>query len=77
MRILVCEPKKLPYVKEIPKELEAMQEIVGGYIETVDFEDVYYEGQSGAVILCNEDGIGRELPPNRAVNGDLILGTFS
>ena len=71
MRVLVFEPGKPAYVKEIPNELKAMQEIVGGYIETV-----YFEEKGDAVILCNEDGICRELPPNRAVNGDLILGTF-
>ena len=40
MRILVVEPTKDPYVKEIDGSLASMQSIVGGYIQAVSpFED--------------------------------------
>ena len=76
MKILVVEPMKVPYEKEIPDDLDAMQAIVGGYIEVVSrFRD--------AVIVCNEEGKLMGLPYNRAIfdeSGlipcDIICGTF-
>lgn len=38
MRILVFEPLKEPYVKDIEDDIHAMQEIVGGSIEPIYFE---------------------------------------
>lgn len=40
LTVLVVEPAKPPYVKQIPDTLQAMQEIVGGNIDaTYPFED--------------------------------------
>lgn len=40
MRILVVEPVKRPYVKEIDHTLEEMQKVVGGSIQALyPFED--------------------------------------
>ena len=40
MRILVVEPTKDPYVKEIDGSLKSMQAIVSGYIQAVEpFDD--------------------------------------
>ena len=40
MRILVVEPTKDPYVKEIDGSLTSMQAIVGGFIQAVEpFKD--------------------------------------
>ena len=39
MKILVCEPEKPPYVKEISEDVSDMQAVVGGYIEAVYFEE--------------------------------------
>ena len=40
MRILVVEPTKDPYVKEIDGSLASMQAIVGGFIQAVEpFDD--------------------------------------
>ena len=71
MKILVCEPGKQPYPKEIADTLEAKQEIVGGLIEPV-----YFEPDGDAIILCNEEGLIYGLPPNRPVNGLMLVGTF-
>ena len=38
MKILVFEPMKKPYVKDIKDNIHAMQEIVGGSIEPIYFE---------------------------------------
>lgn len=38
MRILVFEPLKEPYVRDIEDDIHAMQEIVGGSIEPIYFE---------------------------------------
>lgn len=58
MKVVVVEPRKPAYIKEIENELEPMQEIVGGYIEVVCPFD------SCTALICNEEGRG-VLPPNR------------
>ena len=48
MRILVVEPTKDPYVKEIDGSLASMQAIVGGFIQAVEpFED------HNVLLVCN------------------------
>lgn len=50
MRILVVEPTKDPYVKEIDGSLASMQAIVGGFIQAVEpFDD------HNVLLLCNEE----------------------
>ena len=50
MRILVVEPTKDPYVKEIDGSLASMQAIVGGFIQAVEpFED------PNVLLVCNEE----------------------
>lgn len=75
MRILVVEPMKPCEVREIPDTLEAMQQTVGGYIESVSFER--------EAIVCNEQGKILGLPYNRPLldeSGliplDILHGTF-
>ena len=41
MRILVFEPLKEPYVKDIEDDIHAMQEVVGGSIESIYFEPIF------------------------------------
>jgi len=53
----------------MPNTLEAFQEAVGGYIETVGLD-------TSAVLICNEEGKLAGLPANRQVGGDTIAGTF-
>lgn len=68
IRVLVKEPGKEAELREIPNTLEALQGIVGGYIETVWLRD-------NCVLVCNEEGKLQGLPPNFLLMGDLIVGT--
>jgi len=75
MKVLVLEPMKEPYAKEIDGSLKSMQEIVGGWIECV-----YPTHPDEAVIVCNEEGKLMGLPMNRElkINGetfDILTGT--
>ena len=76
MNVLVVEPMKKPYLKDIDSGLRSLQHEVGGYIEAI----YPYEDLVG--IVCNEEGKLEELPRNRAIyneNGemvDIIAGTF-
>lgn len=76
LRVLVVEPERTPYVKEIPHTLEAFQQEVGGLIEVI------YPYADLVGLVCNEEGKLLGLPLNRALideNGkmrDIICGTF-
>ena len=59
MKILVVEPMKPCEVREIPDTLEAMQALVGGYIQAV------YPFQEEVAVICNEKGRNLDLPYNR------------
>ena len=76
MLILVVDPKKRPYTKEINGTLEEMQELVGGLIQVV------YPFEERVALVCNDEGKLMGLPMNRALRGergqpyDIISGTF-
>ena len=76
MRVLIVEPAREPYMKEIGSELEDLQREVGGYIEAL------YPFDDAAALICNEEGKLDGLEPNRALRGaygeiyDVIAGTF-
>lgn len=57
LRIVVFEVGKEPEERFIDGSLKAMQEIVGGYIEAVGLPNNY-------VLVCNEEGLLLDLPPN-------------
>jgi len=67
IRVLVLPVGKPPEVREIDNGLEAMQAIVGGYIETVSLD-----GSVAAVV--NEDGPRLHLPNNRIVGHSVVVG---
>ena len=77
MKILVIEPMKEPYVKEIDGKLETMQGIVDGLIQAV-----YPFDHPEIALICNEEGKLTKLRLNRALfdkDGnivDIISGTF-
>jgi hypothetical protein len=58
-----------PMVVQIPNTLEAMSDLVGGYIETVGLGD-------GLDLCLNEEGKLLGLPPNVALFGgqDVVAG---
>ena len=74
--ILIVEPMKEPYVKEIDSSLESLQHEVGGYIEAI------YPFEEPVAIITNEEGKLLGLPLNRALRDndgkvyDIIAGTF-
>lgn len=76
LTVLVVEPEKRPYVKEIDSGLESLQHEVGGYIEVV------YPFADPVGIVCNEEGKLEGLPLNRALRDedgylyDVLAGTF-
>lgn len=55
--VIIKEPGKKAYAKEIPNTLESLKEIVGGHIESVTVS-------SDMVIICNEEGLYLNLPYN-------------
>ncbi len=73
--VLVFEAGEIgqrPTVREIDNTLEAMQAIVGGYIEP-------HNGHNGLMVLCDDMGASKGLPPNAAsvaVCGKMLVGTF-
>lgn len=75
IQIVVVEPHKKPFKKMIPNTLEAMNEVVGGYIEVLNIGT----SKTGAriAITLNEEGKLMGLPVNRFVVGfDILVGTF-
>lgn len=68
MRVLYKKVGENPVVKIINASLEAKQELVGGLIEVVPYEDV--------LIICNEEGKILNLPPNVVFDYDYIAGDF-
>lgn len=74
IKVLKVEPDKAPELIEMQNELEAMQAIVGGYIEVCPLD-------VGVAIVCNEEGklYGMELNRPLYHNGkmvDIVAGTF-
>lgn len=68
IKVLIVEPEREPRAAEIENDLDAMQEIVDGYIECLPVW--------GGELVCNEEGELLGLAPNREYCGDVILGTF-
>ena len=76
MKILVVEPGHVPYEKDIPPTLAAMQAVVGGTIQAV------YPFPEPVALICNDEGELLGLPLNRALRDDdgsiydVVPGTF-
>ena len=74
--VLIVEPGKAPYAKEIDSGLESLQHEVGGYIQAV------YPFEEPVAIVCNEEAKLEGLPLNRALRDedgdiyDIVAGTF-
>lgn len=67
VKIIYKKPNEFPAVMEIEDTIENYQDLVGGYIETVSFNDK-------TLIVCNEEGKLLGLEPNIIYNGDCIVG---
>lgn len=76
IKVLVVEPEKTPYVKEIEPKLASYQAAVGGYIQAT------YPFDEPVAIICNEEGKLNGLDLNRALRNedgviyDIVAGTF-
>ena len=71
MKILVVEPGKHPYEKEIEGTLKEMQKIVGGRIQAL------FPFRDEVGVVCNDDGISLQMPFNRKIDEECyIFGTF-
>ena len=76
MTVLVIEPEKKPYVKDISSGLASLQKELGGYIQAV------YPFDDPVAIICDEEAklTGKEL--NRALRDedgqiyDIVAGSF-
>lgn len=67
MKIIYKAPKEKPKIIDIENSLKALQEAVGGYIETVSIA-------SDAVIICNEEGLLKNMPLNLKLLGVPFFG---
>ena len=67
MKILYKEPNKKIEIKDIDGELKTLQNLVGGYIETIPYKD-------NVIILLDEEGRLKDSQPNIIVPiyGDLV-----
>lgn len=76
IRVLVVEPIKRPYIKEISHTLEEMQKLVGGCIQVI------YPFDDPVALICNDEGKLMGLPYNRLLRSDdgvpydIICGNF-
>lgn len=71
MKVLIVEPEKHPRKADIEHTLESLQTIVDGYIE------ITYPWKDAVGLVCNDEGLLRQLPFNRLVApGSGIFGTF-
>jgi hypothetical protein len=76
MRAIVCRPGKKAVVEDVKHSLEAMQELVGGWIEEI------YPFEDAVALVCNEEGkikgleLNRVLLDEEGIPIDVIAGTF-
>ena len=64
IKVLMIEPEKKPYVKEIGSDLESLQHEVDGDIEA------FYPTEDEVAFIVNEEGKVNGLPLNRAIRND-------
>lgn len=67
IKVVVQNPGELSRIVTVPNTLEALQELVGGYIEVVGIGN-------GLLLVMNEEGKIRGLPENVRCLYDTIVG---
>ena len=76
LTVLVIEPMKKPYIKEIDAGLRSLQQEVGGYIQVV------YPWAEPCAIVCDDEAKLKGSEWNRALRDedghiyDIVAGTF-
>lgn len=69
IKVIIKKPEdEFGRLVEVENELEVFQNIVGGYIETTGYKNL--------VIICNEEGMIRGLPPNVLLGRNFLYGTI-
>lgn len=68
MKIVYKMPGQSPEIKDVPNELHALQQLVGGIIEAIP--SMYM----GVDIIVNEEGKLEGMMPNMFYNGDVLAG---
>ena len=68
IKVLIKEPWKKAVMKEIPNTLEALQKIVGGFIELVTIS-------TDVSAVVNEEGLINGLKYNVSIGGHALFGT--
>lgn len=61
MKVIIVKPQEKPVIADINSSLNAMQEVVSGWIQAV------YPFEAPVALICNEEGKLLGLPPNRAL----------
>ena len=70
IRVIIKRPDELyGHVCNISNSLENLQKTVGGYIETVYLTD-------DVVVICNEEGLLKNLPYNMKLHDQELVGTI-
>lgn len=68
MTAIIKNPGQPAFTRQINNELSALQDLVGGYIQTVYLPH-------GVIMIVNEEGKLMGLKPNFRLEHDLIVGT--
>lgn len=68
IRVIIKEPGEPARVETIPNTLEKLQELVGGYIQTIPFDRESW-------LICDEEGKLKGYPANFPLWNDVIVGT--
>lgn len=69
MKIYLLKQGETGQFCEVENELEAMQKLVGGFIEVIRL-------QSDLLLICNEEADLKKLKPNRFITHGVIKGDF-
>lgn len=73
IRVIIARPGEAPFVTTIENTLEAMQSVVGGYIERIPVSFII-TGTPDVDLWVNEEGLLINLPFNRVVAGTPVVG---
>jgi hypothetical protein len=71
IKVAIVKYGEMPYLTEIPNTLEALKDIVKGYIEMIRLPFNH-----NLVLICNEEGKLLNLPPTMDLGYDVICGDF-
>lgn len=71
MQVVIKNPGTNPIIQDIPNELKALQDLVGGPIEVVH---LVRENNKHILAIVNENGKIYGLEPNISIGYDVLVG---